>query len=65
MFLYDPYDLYKTADGNSKSYIAKLIPFWKLAFWKQPTIAEDEIEISVILANKYKVKSKNFIIAIF
>ena len=28
-------------------------------------MAEDEIKISVILANKYEVKAKNFIIPIF
>ena len=27
--------------------------------------AEDEIKVSVVLANKYKVKTKNFIIPIF
>ena len=28
------------------------------------SIAEDEIKVSVILADKYKVKAKNFIISI-
>ena len=27
--------------------------------------AEDEIKVSVVLVNKYKVKTKNFIIPIF
>ena len=34
-------------------------------FWKQLIIPEDEIKVSVILANKYKIKTKNFIIPIF
>ena len=54
---------YKTADGNSKFNITKLNP-WKLTFWKQPVIAKDEIKVSVILANKYEVKAKNFIIPV-
>ena len=57
------HDALKNAD-NSKFHITKLNP-WKLTFWKQPIRAEDEIEVSVILANKYKVKAKNFIIPIF
>ena len=55
--------LYKNADGNSK-----FISFSKLTFWKQPIIAEDEIKVSIVLANKYKVlkvKAKNLIIPIF
>ena len=36
-----------------------------MTFWKQLIIAEDEIEASVILVNKYRVKAKNLIIAIF
>ena len=59
------HDSYKNADGNSTSYRTKLIPFSQLTFWKQPIIAEDEVKVSVILANKYKVKAKNFIIPIF
>ena len=43
--------------------MTKLNP-WKLTFWKQTIITEDEIKASVILANKYKVKAKNFIITI-
>ena len=35
-----------------------------MTFQKQPVTAEDEIKVSVILANKYKVKAKNFIIPI-
>ena len=57
-------DAYKNLDGNSKFHITKLNP-WKLNFWKQPIIAEDEIKVSVIIVNKYKVKAKNFIILIF
>ena len=37
----------------------------KLTFRKQPIIAGDEIKVNVILATKYKVKVKNFIIPIF
>ena len=55
------HDAYKNADGNSKFNITKLNT-WKLVFWKQPVIAKDEIKVSVILANKYEVKAKNFII---
>ena len=36
----------------------------ELTFLKQPVIAEDEIKVSVILANKYKIKAKNFIFPI-
>ena len=49
---------------DSKFHIIKLNP-WKLTFWKQPIIAGGEIKVSVILANKYKVKAKIFIISIF
>ena len=62
-FLNNSHDPYKNTDGNSKINITRLNP-WKLTFWKQPVIAEDEIKVSVILANKYKVKAKNFIISI-
>ena len=44
---------------------SQLIPFSQLTFWKQPIIAEEEIKVSVILANKYKVRAKNFVIPIF
>ena len=44
--------------------MTKLSP-WKLNFWKQPILAGDEIKVNVILANKYQVKAKNFIIPIF
>ena len=65
-FLNDRHDSTKMQMATGmKSYIAKLIPFSKLTFWKQIVIAEDEINVSVILANKYKVKVKNFIILIF
>ena len=53
----------KNAD-DSRLHITKLNP-WKLSFRKEPIIAGDEIRVNVILANKYKVKAKNFIIAIF
>ena len=56
-------DVYKNVNGNSKFYITKLNP-WKLTFWKQLVIAEDETKVSVILTNKYKVKAKNFVILI-
>ena len=36
-----------------------------MTFRKQPIIAGDEIKVNVILANKYKVKAKIFIIPIF
>ena len=36
-----------------------------MSFWKQPIIAGDEIRVNVILATKYKIKAKNFIIPIF
>ena len=36
-----------------------------MIFRKQPIIAGDEIKVNVILATKYKVKVKNFIIPIF
>ena len=45
-------------------HITKLNP-WKLTFQKQPIITGDEIKVSVILATKYEVKAKNFIIPIF
>ena len=35
----------------------KLNP-WKLAFWKQTIISDDEAKVSVTLANKYKVKPR-------
>ena len=49
----------------SKSYRTKLIPFSQLTFWKQSIIAEDEVKVNVILANKCMLKAKNFIIPIF
>ena len=62
-FSNNSHNVYKNADDNSKFNITKLNP-WKLTFWKQPVIAKDEIKVSVILANKYEVKAKNFIIPI-
>ena len=50
-FSNNSHNAYNNADGNSKSNIAKLNP-WKLTFWKQPAKANDEIKVSVILANK-------------
>ena len=57
------HDALKNTD-DSKFNITKLNP-WKLTFQKQPIIAGDEISVNVILANKCKVKAKNFIIPIF
>ena len=34
----------------------------KVDFLKTAVTAEDEIKVSVILGNKYRVKAKNFII---
>ena len=62
-FSNNSHNAYKNADGNSKFNIAKLNP-WKLTCWKQPVIVKDQIKVSVILANKYEVKAKNFIIPI-
>ena len=50
-FSNNSHDAYKNADGNSKFNITKLNP-WKLTFWKQSVIAEDEIKVSIILAKK-------------
>ena len=36
----------------------------KIDFLKTTGIAKDDIKVSVILANKYEVKAKNFIIPI-
>ena len=57
------HDAYKNANDNSKFYTTKLNP-WKLSFWKQPVIADEEIKVIVILTNKYKVKANNLIIPI-
>ena len=57
------HDALKNTD-DSKFNITKLNP-WKLTFQKQPITAGDEIRVNVILANKCKVKAKNFIISIF
>ena len=62
-FSNNSHNAYKNADGNSKFNITKLNP-WKLTFWKQPVIAKDETKVSVILANNYEIKAKNFIIPI-
>ena len=50
---------HKTAYFSNNSHNA-----YKNADGKQPVIAKDEIKVSVILANKYEVKAKNFIISI-
>ena len=50
---------HKTAYFSNNSHNA-----YKNADGKQPVIAKDEIKVSVILANKYEVKAKNFIILI-
>ena len=42
-------------------HITKLNP-WKSSFRKQPITAGDEIKVNLIVANKYKVNAKNFII---
>ena len=42
-------------------YISK---FLKIDFLKTTRTAKDDIKVSVILANKYEVKAKNFIIPI-
>ena len=52
IIIYNSHNPYKNADA------------WKLTFWKQLVIAKDDIKVSVILANKYEVKAKNFIIPI-
>ena len=46
---------YKNTDGNSEFHISKLNP-WKLAFWKETIIAEDEVKASVILAKRTRSK---------
>ena len=56
-------DAHKNADSNAKINITKLNP-WKLTLWKQPVTAENEIKVSVILANKCKAKAKNSLIPI-
>ena len=56
-FSNNSYDVYKNANGNSKFNITKLNP-WKLS------VILCCLKLSVILANKYKVKAKNFIISI-
>ena len=62
-FSYNSRNAYKNADDNSKCNITTL-NHRKLTFWKQPGMAKDEIKVSVILANKFDVKAKNFIIPI-
>ena len=64
-FLNDWHDSYKNADGNSKYHITKLFPSEKLTLEKQSIKSKVEVKVSVNLANKYKVKSKNFIISVF
>ena len=64
-FFNDRHDSYKKADGNSNSYVTNLILFSQLTLNIKANIAEDEIKVSVILADKYKVKAKNFVFPIF
>ena len=54
----------KNADGNPRFYTTK-VNSWKLNFWKQPIVVEDEIKVSIVLTKTYPVKAKKFIIAIF
>ena len=54
------HDALKNAE-DSKLHITKLNPR-KLTFRKQPITAGDEIKVNLIVANKYKVNAKNFII---
>ena len=56
-------ETYKNTNGNSKFNITKLNT-WKLTFWKQSVVTEDEIKNSAILVNKHKVEAKNFSILI-
>ena len=58
------YNVYKNPDGNSKVYISTKVHFLKIDFLKTTGIAKDVINVSVILANKYEAKAKNFIIPI-
>ena len=41
-----------------------IVKFLKTDILKTTGIAKDDIKVSVILANKYEVKAKNFIILI-
>ena len=41
-----------------------IVKFLKIDILKTTGIAKDDIKVSVILANKYEVKAKNFIIPI-
>ena len=41
-----------------------IVKFLKTDILKTTGIAKDDIKVSVILANKYEVKAKNFIIPI-
>ena len=61
-FLNKSNDAHKNANGNTKFHITKL-NLEKFSFWKQPIIAEDESKVSIILANKYKVKAENVLIS--
>ena len=47
-----------------KVYMSTQVKFLKIDFVKTTGIAKDDIKVSVILANKYEVKTKNFIIPI-
>ena len=41
-----------------------IVKFLKIDLLKTTSIAKDDIKVSVILANKYEVNTKNFIILI-
>ena len=47
-----------------KVYMSTEVKHLKIDFVKTTGIAKDGIKVSVILANKYEVKTKNFIIPI-
>ena len=47
-----------------KVYISTQVKFLKIDFLKTTGTAKDDIKVGVILANKYEVKVKNFIIPI-
>ena len=62
-FSNNSHSAYENAQCNSNFNITNLNP-WRLTFGKQPVIGKDEMKVSVFVANKTKVKAKNFIIPI-
>ena len=48
----------------TQSLYKNIVKFLRIDFLKTTGIAKDDIKVSVILANKYEVKAKNFIIPI-